>query len=74
MQILKGIGIGLCERRLIGKLCMDERVKLRLDKRQTRIVKRGRRVRLGSCLSPIIFVFTANNLPREHLRVLGTST
>jgi len=33
MQILKGIGIDWCKRRLISKLYMNQRVKLRLGQR-----------------------------------------
>jgi len=33
MQVVKGIGIDWCKRRLISKLYMDQRVKLRLGQR-----------------------------------------
>ena len=55
MQILKRNGIDWRERRLISKLCMDQRVKVRLGRGETRSVQIGRRVRQGCCLSPIMF-------------------
>ena len=45
MQILKRTGIDWCERRLISKLYMDQRVKVLLDRGETRNVQIGRRVR-----------------------------
>jgi hypothetical protein len=33
MQVLKGIGIDWCKKRLISKLCVNQRVKLRLGQR-----------------------------------------
>jgi hypothetical protein len=42
MQILKGIWIDWRERRLISKLYMEQSVKVRLDKGETRSVKTGR--------------------------------
>jgi hypothetical protein len=54
MQMLKEIGIDWRERRLTSKLCMDQSVKIRLDRGKTRIVKIGRGVRQGCCLSPIL--------------------
>ena len=47
MQILKRTGIDWCERRLISKLYMDQRVKIRLDRGETRSVQIGRGVRQG---------------------------
>jgi len=55
MQILKRTGINWCERRLISKLYMDQGVKVRLDRGETRSVQIGRGVRQGRCLSPILF-------------------
>jgi hypothetical protein len=55
MQILKGTGIDWCERRLISKLYMELSVTVRLDQWEERIVKIGRGVRQGFCLSPILF-------------------
>jgi len=55
MQILKKIGIGWRERRLISNLYMAQSVKVRLNRRETRSVKIGRGVRQGCCLSPILF-------------------
>ena len=45
MQILKRTGIDRRERRLISKLYMDQRVKVRLDRGETRSTKIGRGVR-----------------------------
>ena len=55
MQILKISGIDWRERRLISKLYMDHRVKVRLDRGETRSVQIGRGVRQGCCLSPSLF-------------------
>ena len=62
MQIQKRNGIDWRERRLISNLYMDQRVKVRLGRGETRSVQIGRRVRKGCCLSPILF-----NLYRECL-------
>jgi len=64
MQILKRTGIDWRERRLISKLYMDQRVKVRLDRGETRIVQIGRRVRHGCCLSPILFKLYSECLAR----------
>ena len=45
MQTLKRTGIDWRERRLISKLYMDQRVKVRLDRGETRSVQIGRGVR-----------------------------
>ena len=44
MQILKRTGIDWGERRLISKLYMDQRVKVRQDRGETRSVQIGREV------------------------------
>jgi hypothetical protein len=44
MHILKGTGINWRERRLISKLYMDQKVKVRLDRGETRSVQIGRGV------------------------------
>ena len=62
MQILKGIDIDWRERRSISKLYMEQKVKVRLDRGETRSVQTGRGVRQGCYLSPILF-----NLYRECL-------
>ena len=49
MQILKRIGIDWRERRLISKLYMEQKVKVRLDRGETRSVQIGRGVRQGCC-------------------------
>jgi len=54
IQILKRTGIDWHERRLISKLYMDQRVKVRLNRGETRSVQIGRRVRQGCCLSPVL--------------------
>jgi len=67
MRILKRTGIDSRERRLISKLYMDQRVKVRLDRRETRSVQIGRRVRQGCCLSPILFNLYSECLTKEAL-------
>ncbi len=67
MQILKRPGIDWRERILISKLFMDQRVKVRLDRRETRSIKIGRRVRQGCCLSPILFNLYSECLTKEAL-------
>ena len=71
MQILKRIGIDWCERRLINKLYMDQRVKVRLDRGEIRSVQIGRGVRQGCCLSPILFNLYSECLTKEALDWLG---
>jgi len=71
MQILKRTGIDWCERRLISKLYMDQRVKVRLDRGETRSVQIGRGLRQGCCLSPILFNLYSECLTKEALDGLG---
>ena len=71
MQILKISGIDWRERRLISKLYMDQRVKVRLDRGETRIVQIGRGVRQGCCLSPTLFNLYSEYLAKEALDRLG---
>jgi hypothetical protein len=71
MQILKGTGIDLRERRLISNLYMEQSVKVRLDQGETRSVKIGRGVRQGCCLSPILFNLYIEYLTKEALEVSG---
>ena len=59
------------ERRLISKLYMDQRVKVRLDRGETRSVQIGRGVRQGCCLSPILFNLYSECLTKEALDGLG---
>jgi hypothetical protein len=73
MQILKGIGINWCKRRLIRKLYMDQSVKLRLDQGETRSVKIGRGVRQGCGCHHFYSTCTANILPRKLLKVLESA-
>jgi hypothetical protein len=55
MQILKKTGINWRERRLISKLYLGWNVKVKLDQERAKIVKTGKEVRQGFCLSPIVF-------------------
>ena len=67
MQILKRTGIEWRERRLISKLYMDQTVKIRLDRGETRSTKIGRGVRKGCCLSPVLFNLYSECLTKEAL-------
>ena len=71
MQILKRIGIDWRERRLISKFYMEKKVKVRLDRGETRSVKIGRGVRQGCCLSPILFKLHSECLTKEAVDGLG---
>jgi hypothetical protein len=51
MQFINEADINWSERRLISKLYVDQSVKVRLDKGETRNVKTGRGVRQGISLS-----------------------
>jgi len=67
MQILKRTGSDWHERRLISKLYTDQRVKVRVDRGETRSVQVGRGVRQGCCLSPILFNLYSECLTKEAL-------
>jgi hypothetical protein len=54
LQIPKETVIDLYERVSVSKLQLDQGVKVRLDKGETRTVKTGRGVRQGRSLSPIL--------------------
>ena len=71
MQILNRTGIDWHERRLISKLYMDQRVKVRLHRGETRSVKTGRGVRQGCCLSPNLFNLHSECLTKVALIGLG---
>jgi len=71
MQILKRTGIDWRERRLISKLYMDQRVKVRLDRGETKSVQIGRGVRQGCSLSPLLFNLYSECLNKEALDGLG---
>jgi len=71
MQILKRTNIDWRERRFISKLYMDQRVKVRLDRGETRSVQIGRGVRQGCCLSPILFNLYSEYLTKQPLDGLG---
>ena len=66
MQILKRNGFDWRERRLISKLYVEQKVKVRLDRGETRSVQIGR-VRQGCCLSPILFNLYSECLTKEAL-------
>ena len=70
MQILKISRIVWRERRLISKLYMEQRVKVRLDRGETRSVQIGRGVRQGCCLSPTLFNLYSEYLAKEALNGL----
>ena len=71
MQILKISGIDWRERKLIRKFCMDQRVKVPLDRGETRSVQIGRGVRQECCLSPTVFNLYSEYLAKEALDGLG---
>jgi hypothetical protein len=73
MDIIKETGIDYGKRKFISKLYMDQGVNLKLDRGETSSVKTGRIGRQGCCLSPILFNFTANTLPKKLLKGLETS-
>jgi hypothetical protein len=64
-------GIYWRERRLIGKLYMDQSVKPKLDQGQKKSMKIGRGVRQGCCLSPILFNLYSEYLTKETCEVFG---
>jgi hypothetical protein len=57
IHILKETDIDWTERRLISKLYMDQSVKVRLDRGETRSVKTERGVEIECCLSQTLFNF-----------------
>jgi hypothetical protein len=71
MQILKENGIDWHERRLFSNLYMAQSVKVRLNRGETRIVKIGRGVRQGCCLTPIQFNLYGECLTKEVVEGLG---
>jgi len=71
MLILKETGIDWCERRLINNLYMAQRVKVRLNRGETRCVKIGRGIRQGCCLSPILFKLYSEYITKEALELFG---
>ena len=50
---------------------MDQRVKVRLDRGESRSVQIGRGVRQGCCLSPVLFKLYSECLTKEFLDGLG---
>ena len=74
MHILKKTGIDWRERRLITKLYMDQRVKVRLDRGETRIVQIGRKFDKDDVCHQFCSTCTANALPRKLWMGLETST
>jgi len=71
MQILKRTGINWHEKGLISNLYMDQRVKVRLDRGETRSVQIVRGVRQGCCLLPVMFNMYSECLTKEALDGLG---
>jgi hypothetical protein len=72
MQIIKGTGNDWREIRLLSNLYMTESVKVRLNRGDKRIVKIGRGVRQGCCLSPILFNLYNECLTKEALDGYGS--
>ena len=71
MQIPKRNGIDWRERRLISKLYMEQKVKVRLDRGETRSMQTGRGVQQGCCVSPVLFKLYSECLTKEALDGLG---
>jgi hypothetical protein len=71
MQILKGTGIDWCERRLIKKLYMNQRLKYNWTEKRQKSVKTGRGVRQRCCLSPIPFNLLGEYLIKKALKGFG---
>jgi hypothetical protein len=71
MQILKGNGIDWREIRLISKLYTDQKVKIRLDRGETRSVQIGRGARQVFCWSSILFNLYSECLTKEALDGFG---
>jgi len=71
MQILKGTGIDWRERSLISNLYVAQRVKVRLNRGETRSMKTGRGVKEECCLSPILFNLYSECLTKEALEGFG---
>ena len=71
MEILKGTGNDWREIKLISNLYMAQSVKVRLNRRDKRIVKIGRGVRQGCYLSPILFNLYNECLTKEALDGFG---
>ena len=65
MQILKRTGIDWRERRLISKLYMDQRVKVRLDRGETRVCRLEEELDKGAVCHQFCSTCTANALPRK---------
>jgi len=71
MQILKETGIDGREIRLNSNSYMAQRVKVLLNRGETRSVKIGRGIRQGCCLSPILFNLYSEYLTKEALKEFG---
>jgi hypothetical protein len=65
MQILKGTGIDWRERRLIRKQYTDQKVKVRLDRGETRSVQIGEEFDKDAVYHQFCSTCTANALPRK---------
>ena len=73
MQILKRFVIDWRERRLISKLNMEQKVKERLDRGETRSVKIGRAVPQDAVCHQFCSTCAVSVLPRELWMGLETS-
>jgi hypothetical protein len=54
-----------------NKLYMDQQVKRKLDKMETRIVMTGRGIRLGCCLSSVLLNLYGEYLAKEAVEDFG---
>ena len=73
MQILKRIGTDWREIRFISKLYMEQKVKVRLDRGETRSVEIGRGVRQDAVCHRFCSTCAVSVLPRELWMGLETS-
>jgi hypothetical protein len=71
LQIIKGADIEWRERRLISNLCMDQCIKIKVDQGKTRSLKKGRGIRPGCYLSPILFNPYREYITKEVLEGFG---
>jgi len=74
MRILKRTGIDMRERKLISKLYMDQRVKVRLDRGETRVCRLEEEFDKDAVCHQFSSTCTANALPRKFWMGLETST
>jgi len=74
MQILKRTGIDWCERRLISKLYMDQRVKVQLDRGRQEVCRLEEELDKDAVCHQFCSTCTADALPRKLWMGLQTST